>query len=614
MTRPVAIILSLLLWIGPATGAPPLVVTAVGDVNLGTAYPPGDYLPADQGRALLAPVRHWLKGDVVFGNLEGPLADGGTTDKCGPGGGCYAFRTPTAYAPRLLEAGFTVMSLANNHALDFGAAGRSSTMQVLDRLGIAHSGPVGDVARLTVRDKSVALVAFTTAEHSYNLLDIPAARRLVQRLADQHDIVLVSFHGGKEGRSAAHVPFAMERLGNEPRGELRRFAHAVIEAGADLVLGHGPHVLRGLEVYRRRLIAYSLGNFCTYGRFNLSGPLGIAAVLRVELAADDGRFLGGRILPTRQAGRGGALPDRRRRAIALLRELSRQDFGPAAARIDDRGRVSPPAGDSAGVLSLLDRRRNQAIRRLLKWLRGQGFAQEQLLRWFGDARARLLPAVVKAFRHPAEKLSYQAYKKLFIKPELLQAAAKFLQDKGRLLAAVEKAYGVDAHLLAAIVATETRFGEKTGTIPAVNALTTVVTDYPRRSRWARRELAQLLKLYPENPLAVLGSYAGAVGLVQFMPSSIRAYGVDYDRDGRIDLSSWPDALASAANYLKRHGYRRQGPYRRGSAAYRAVFRYNPSHNYARLVGELAACFARPPATQKARASGTGAGRDPDLSK
>jgi len=615
MTRLLPITLLLFSFATPVPAAPPpLVVTAVGDVNLGSAYPSGDYLPADQGRTLLAPVRRWLSGDIVFGNLEGPLADGGTTDKCGPGGGCYAFRTPTAFATRLVEAGFTVMSLANNHALDFGEEGRRSTMQVLDRLGIAHSGPPGDVAGFTIRGRSVALVAFTTAEHSHNLLDLEASRQVVEELAARHDIVLVSFHGGREGRTAAHVPYALEKLGNEPRGELRRFAHTVIDAGADLVLGHGPHVLRGLEVYRRRLVAYSLGNFCTYGRFSLGGPLGIAAVLRVELAADDGRFLAARIVPTRQQGRGGALPDRQRRAIALLRKLSREDFGPAAARIDDRGRVSAPPGDGAGVLSLLEERQNLALRNLLQWLQKQGFAEEQLLRWFGDRRARLLPEVVERFRHPAEKRSYPAYRSLFFKPALLQAAADFLQQRADLLAAVEKSYGVDRHLLAAIVATETHCGKKPGTIPAFNALTTVVIDYPRRSRWARRELAQLLKLYRDDPLGVLGSYAGAVGLVQFMPSSIRAYGVDYDHDGRIDLARWPDALASAANYLKRHGYRR-GPYRRGTAAYRAVFRYNPSHNYARLVGELAARFARTatgksPAAGKTPATGTASGRPP----
>src|SRR5206468_5005147 len=100
------------------------------------------------------------------------------------------------------------------------------------------------------------------------------------------DLLVVTFHGGSEGAKAMRTGEAAESLGAEPRGDLRRWAHAVINAGADVVVGHGPHVLRGMEFYRGRLIAYSLGNFLTYRGFNLAGPLGIAAVLQLEFSVD----------------------------------------------------------------------------------------------------------------------------------------------------------------------------------------------------------------------------------------------------------------------------------------------------------------------------------------
>ncbi|RME21881.1 MAG: hypothetical protein D6806_13850 [Deltaproteobacteria bacterium] len=581
----VAVCLQALVFAVQAGGS--ISVVAVGDVNLGSDYPDDTTLPPDEGKSLLRRVRHLLEGDVVFANLEGPILSGGESDKCSGSRNCYAFRTPPVLANRLVEAGFNVVGIANNHAMDFGREGRAKTVEVLDRLGIAHSGPPGDVALLRVRGRSLALVAFTTADHSYNLLDIETAARVVKGLKEKNDLVVVSFHGGTEGSKAQHVPFGMERLGNEPRGELRRFAHAVIDAGADLVIGHGPHVLRGMEVYRRRLIAYSLGNFCTWGRFNLRGPLGVGAILEANLDASTGRFLSGRIIPTFQ-DESGVGPDPRRRAISIVERLSREDFWPLGPAVSPAGRLSPPPGDTAGLLGVTEQPVYKDVRRLMKRLRKRGFRAAELVEWFGDERSGLVPGVVEKFERPAEKLSYRKYRELFIRPEVLDRAAEFFERHGRLILDVAGRYGIEPEHLAAIVAVESRFGEHTGRYRAFNVLSTVVLKYPRRARWAEKELAALLLMYRKSdPVEVRGSYAGAVGFVQFMPTSVLAYGVDYDGNGRVELDSWPDALASAANYLAKHGYR-PGRYERGSAAYRSVYSYNPSHNYARVVGELAA--------------------------
>ena len=118
-------------------------------------------------------------------------------------------------------------------------------------------------------------------------------------------------------------------------------ARVAIDAGADLVLGHGPHVLRGLELYQGRLIAYSLGNFATYGRFNLAGNQAIGAILHVELAKD-GAFAGGKILPTQQVDKGLPRKDPQGRAIAMMKRLSQADFPRSAPAISETGEISAP--------------------------------------------------------------------------------------------------------------------------------------------------------------------------------------------------------------------------------------------------------------------------------
>ena len=319
---------------------PALRIRAVGDVMLGTDFPSSRHLPPDSalcarpdappgcGENILAAVAPLLRNaDLTFVNLEGPLADRTTTtDKCDPGENCYAFRTPPRYGRFLKDAGVDLASIANNHATDFGEEGQRQTIRTLDRLGIAWSGPPGTTATLRRNGMRVGLVAFHTARSGNYLNDHEAAAALVDSLARRVDLTLVSFHGGAEGSDALHVPDTTETFYGENRGHLRAFARRVVDAGADLVLGHGPHVPRGMEIYQGRLVAYSLGNFATYGRFSLGGPLGLGLVLEATLGPD-GRFLGGRILSTRQLGEGVPVPDRRRQeAAALVRRLSAQDF------------------------------------------------------------------------------------------------------------------------------------------------------------------------------------------------------------------------------------------------------------------------------------------------
>lgn len=319
-------------------------IAAVGDIMMGSTYPDASALPPEDGARLLAEVTPILSAtDIAFGNLEGPMLEGGTTSKCSPNSTrCFAFRVPTRYGKYLKEAGFDIISLANNHASDFGAEGRESSKRVLESLGIAHAGAdTRDTAFINVKGKKIGVVAFATNNVSYNLNDVETARRAVMDAAAKSDLVIVSFHGGAEGPTNQHVPRGPEVYLGEARGDLRKFTHAVVDAGADLVIGHGPHVVRGMEVYRDRLIAYSLGNFATYGKFQLAGPTSLTLILEAQLDAD-GAFKGGKVHPALQTKPGGPRLDRYRTVIPVIRQLSADDFGTSAARVSDDGTIATP--------------------------------------------------------------------------------------------------------------------------------------------------------------------------------------------------------------------------------------------------------------------------------
>ncbi|HNR21517.1 MAG TPA: CapA family protein [Steroidobacteraceae bacterium] len=308
----------------PPPAPPPTVISiaAVGDIMLGTDFPK-NILPDDDGIGFLRHVTPILAGaDVAFGNLEGVLMDGGEPVKqCGSSTSCFVFRTPTRYAAYLRDAGFDLVSLANNHARDFGEEGRDSSMAALDAVGIRHSGREGTWAGMTVKGVRVAMVAFAPNVGANSLNDHELAVEFVRSLAAANDIVIVSFHAGGEGAGAEALPYAREFYAGEDRGDVVMFARAMIDAGADLLLGHGPHVPRAMELYRDRLIAYSLGNFATYYGIGVEGNRGIAPIVTARLDAE-GRFVGGHIDSTIQLRPDGPSIDPQQRALQLIRELT----------------------------------------------------------------------------------------------------------------------------------------------------------------------------------------------------------------------------------------------------------------------------------------------------
>jgi poly-gamma-glutamate capsule biosynthesis protein CapA/YwtB (metallophosphatase superfamily) len=320
-----------------------ICIIGTGDIMPGTNFPDNRYLPPGNDCSKLfsnvADILH--SGDVTFGNLEGVFcSEGGTAKKCNDPSVCYVFRMPDAYLECILDAGYDVLSVANNHVNDFGLEGRISTAKLLKDAGIPFAGfrtvPSAIFEKEGVR---YGFAAFAPHSGTLSLKDYDGAAKIVAGLDSICDIVIVSFHGGAEGKDYQHVPCTDEEYLGYNRGNVCKFAHTVVDAGADVIFGHGPHVIRAMELYKDRLICYSLGNFCTYARFNLSGPNGLAPIVKV-FTNREGAFLKGEIVPVYQTGEGGPRLDLQGRAISKLHDLTAIDFPETNLLIGDDGVLS----------------------------------------------------------------------------------------------------------------------------------------------------------------------------------------------------------------------------------------------------------------------------------
>lgn len=319
-----------------------VTIIGVGDIMMGTNFPEDHYLPPNQGKDLLSDVDSILQSaDITFGNLEGViLNEGGDPKYCRDPKVCYIFRSPEYMVQNLKDAGFDVMSTANNHAGDFGTPGRENTMRVLDSLEIYHAG-LQSRPYVTFEKEGMkyGFAAFAPNTGTMSINDIPGAKAIVAHLDSISDIVIVSFHGGAEGSKYQRVERKTEYFYGENRGNVYQFAHELIDSGADVIFGHGPHVTRAVEVYKNRFIAYSLGNFCTYARFNLRGDNGLAPIIKV-FTNSTGEFLHAQVTPVIQYAPGGPRIDHKARVIERLQYLTSKDFPEVKIKIDDSGLIT----------------------------------------------------------------------------------------------------------------------------------------------------------------------------------------------------------------------------------------------------------------------------------
>jgi poly-gamma-glutamate capsule biosynthesis protein CapA/YwtB (metallophosphatase superfamily) len=287
-------------------------------------------------------IRRELRGDAVIGNLEGTLTTVGSS-KCGIGSSnCFSFHAPPSYARLLRQAGFTLMNVANNHAYDYGPEGQRQTLAALRSVHLRWTGQPGQITVVTVHGVKVAVIGFAPYSWAQSLTDLDAAQRIVKRAKREASVVVVVMHAGAEGSDKQHVRPGTEWFLGENRGDPESFAHIVIDAGADLVLGSGPHVLRGMEWYHGRLVAYSLGNFLGDGTLSIGGVLGSSGILHVTLGADGG-WLHGDLTPVRLVSPGVPALDPAEAAHGIVRTLSRDDFGQDAMRVTTKGVLLPPA-------------------------------------------------------------------------------------------------------------------------------------------------------------------------------------------------------------------------------------------------------------------------------
>ena len=319
-----------------------VLLMGVGDLMLGSNYPSPNLLPPNGGKDILQEVAPVLKkADITFGNLEGViLSENGTPKQCKNPAYCYVFKSPDSYVQNFLDAGFDLLSIANNHTGDFGAKGREHTAKVLQDAGIQFAGhethPYTIFEREGIR---YGFCAFAPNTGTVSLLKIEEAASLIRMLNDSCDIVIVSMHAGAEGSKYNHITRKDEIYVGENRGNPYSFAHRAIDAGADIVWGHGPHVVRAVEVYKDRFIAYSLGNFATYGTINVNGISGYAPIIEIETDRT-GKFIRGKIHSAIQHKGEGPRWDSSYRVAKEIKALTEKDIPECDLSISKEGNIA----------------------------------------------------------------------------------------------------------------------------------------------------------------------------------------------------------------------------------------------------------------------------------
>jgi len=320
---------------------------AVGDIMMGLNYPDNSpILPPKDGALTFADVEEVLKSaDLTFGNLEGVLLDaGGDAKKCSNPDACYVFRMPERYVNHLVNAGFDLLSVANNHSGDFGELGRKSTKNVLEKAGLGFAG-FEEIAETHILEKDGILFGFTAFAPNAATLriqDSAKVKSIISELKRNSDIVIVSMHIGGEGKDFSHITRKSETYIGENRGNPYEFARFVIDNGADMVFGHGPHVPRAIDLYKGKFIAYSLGNFATNASVNISGINGCAPIIKIKTDVN-GNFIEGEIISAIQKGNSGErrpFLDSTDACIKEIKRLTEADIPETEIQINDDGKIT----------------------------------------------------------------------------------------------------------------------------------------------------------------------------------------------------------------------------------------------------------------------------------
>jgi len=336
------ILLTTFFWLS-SSYAQTIRIKAVGDIMLGSVTP-RQVVPKNASVFAEAIGEHLSGADITFGNLEGVfITNGVKPQKCSAASRaakrCYEFGMPDTLAHVLKDMHFSVVSMDNNHNSDYGYQGVSHTKKTLDTLGILYAAKKKPII-FECNGKKIGFIAFGHSSISYHVSRLSIVENVITELNKKCDLVIVSFHGGAEGFSAQHIYNKKETYYGEDRGNLIQFAHTAIDAGADLIIGHGPHVLRGVELYKEKLIMYSLGNFLTHGNVNITGVKGIGAIMDINIDLNTGNFVDGNIIASKQEGFGVPTYDDTMRAVTVIKDLSISDFPLSPLSFSSTGYIS----------------------------------------------------------------------------------------------------------------------------------------------------------------------------------------------------------------------------------------------------------------------------------
>ena len=317
-----------------------ITIVAVGDVMFGSIFPNRSYLPPNENyKGLLDEVKPYFNGDIVFCNMEGVLADT-LIPECKQ----YCFGMPSTYVNAYKDAGFNLISVGNNHANDFRAYGRSNTAKILTDNKLNWAGyETKPSCTFTINGVKYGFCAFAPNTAIANLHNKQLVENTIKSLRQNCDIVIVSMHCGGEGPQYRHLTRADDYFIEQNRGNAYKFAHDAIDNGADIVLGHGPHVTRAIEIYKGKFIAYSMGNFFTYSNINISNEMGLAPIFRFKVNPNTGDFISGEIISTYQIKPNkGPHIDPDKRVLKIIQELTSADIYDNKPTINNDGKFYAP--------------------------------------------------------------------------------------------------------------------------------------------------------------------------------------------------------------------------------------------------------------------------------
>lgn len=283
-------------------------------------------------------VSYTEKPDLMIGNFEGVTTDN-EYFKCKTDSlNCFSFNGDDIFLKQLSLASFDVLNIANNHFNDYGQIGQEETLREIQKAGIIASGIKNQITYITKNDFKIGIIGFSSYYWTTDMNNTENLKNIIKEAKQNSDIVIIIFHGGGEGINYAHTPNETEIYLGENRGNVRDFGQKAIDAGADIVLGSGPHVLRGIENYKGKLIAYSLGNFASANTLSTYGPLKISAILEATFKKN-GSFVSGKILPFEIDAKGIPHPDSGNTGISAINELSKSDFGQQGIILNSSGEI-----------------------------------------------------------------------------------------------------------------------------------------------------------------------------------------------------------------------------------------------------------------------------------